>query len=87
MAVEESLRQTFYRALYQLLHMYALRGENCPVGLPPADIWTMPKRFRLMHWKALPVPKYRLKFLPAARKEWDQIDGNIQLQFLKVPAA
>lgn len=32
----------------------------------------------------LPVPRYQLKFLPAARKEWDKLDGSVQLQFLKV---
>jgi len=30
------------------------------------------------------VPKYQLRFLPAARKEWDKLDGSVQLQFLKV---
>jgi len=30
------------------------------------------------------VPSYQLKFLPAARKEWDKLDGSVQLQFLKV---
>ena len=30
------------------------------------------------------MPSYQLKFLPAARKEWDKLDGSIQLQFLKV---
>ena len=30
------------------------------------------------------MPRHQLKFLPAARKEWDKLDGNIQLQFLKV---
>lgn len=30
------------------------------------------------------MPSYQLKFLPAARKEWDKLDGNVQLQFLKV---
>ena len=32
----------------------------------------------------LPVPRYQLKFLPAARKEWGKLDGSVQLQFLKV---
>jgi len=30
------------------------------------------------------VPNYQLKFLPAARKEWNKLDGSVQLQFLKV---
>ena len=30
------------------------------------------------------MPSYRLKFLPAAHKEWDKLDGSVQLQFLKV---
>lgn len=30
------------------------------------------------------MPKYQLRFLPAARKEWDKLDGSVQLQFLKV---
>jgi mRNA interferase RelE/StbE len=30
------------------------------------------------------MPSYRLKFLPAALKEWDKLDGGVQLQFLKV---
>ena len=30
------------------------------------------------------MPSYQLKFLPAARKEWNKLDGSIQLQFLKV---
>ena len=30
------------------------------------------------------VPNYLLKFLPAARKEWDKLDGSVQLHFLKV---
>ena len=30
------------------------------------------------------MPNYWLKFLPAARKEWDKLDGSVQLQFLKV---
>ena len=30
------------------------------------------------------MPSYRLQFLPAARKEWDKLDGGVQLQFLKV---
>lgn len=30
------------------------------------------------------MPNYQLKFLPAARKEWDKLDGSVQLQFLKV---
>ena len=34
--------------------------------------------------KILPVPNYQLKLLPAARKEWDKLDGSVQLQFLKV---
>ena len=30
------------------------------------------------------MPKYLLKFQSAARKEWDKLDGSIQIQFLKV---
>lgn len=30
------------------------------------------------------MPGYRLKFLPAALKEWDKLDGGTQLQFLKI---
>jgi mRNA interferase RelE/StbE len=30
------------------------------------------------------MPRHQLKFLPAARKEWDKLDGSVQLQFLKV---
>lgn len=30
------------------------------------------------------MPSYELKFLPAARKEWDKLDGNVQLQFIKI---
>ena len=30
------------------------------------------------------VPSYLLKFLPVARKEWDKLDGSVQLHFLKV---
>jgi len=30
------------------------------------------------------VPSYLLKFLPAASKEWDKLDGSVQLHFLKV---
>lgn len=30
------------------------------------------------------MPNYKLKFQPAARKEWDKLDAGIQLQFLKV---
>jgi mRNA interferase RelE/StbE len=29
------------------------------------------------------VPKYQLKFQSAARKEWDKLDGSVQIQFLK----
>jgi mRNA interferase RelE/StbE len=27
---------------------------------------------------------YRLQFLPAAKAEWDKLDGSVQLQFTKV---
>ena len=30
------------------------------------------------------MPKYRLEFLPLAAREWDKLDGSVQLQFLKV---
>ena len=44
----------------------------------------MPKKPPSKNSKALLVPSYRLKLLPAAPKEWDKLDGGVQLQFLKV---
>ena len=37
-----------------------------------------------MNSKARRMPKFQLKFLHAARKEWDKLDGSVQLQFIKV---
>lgn len=30
------------------------------------------------------MPGYDLRFLPAARREWDKLDGSIQQRFIKV---
>jgi mRNA interferase RelE/StbE len=30
------------------------------------------------------VPSYKLKFLPAAQREWNKLDGSIQQHFIKV---